>query len=109
MNPYSCVQVCQWSRRPGFNPKLCHTKDFKKMVLDTYLLNTQQYKVRIKRKEEQPRERSSTPLHLSVVAIEKGAFWSPSAKVTIFTYLLKTIQYISGQWKRTVLDIYFQK
>ena len=42
-----------------------------KMVLDTSLLNTQQYKVCIK---EQSRERS-TP---SVVAIEKGAFGSPS-------------------------------
>ena len=29
-----------------------------KMVLDTYLLNTQQYKVRIKGKVEQSRERS---------------------------------------------------
>ena len=50
-----------------------------KMVLDTSLLNTQQYKVRIKGKVEQSRERSSAPpLHLGVVAIEKGAFWSPS-------------------------------
>ena len=31
-----------------------------KMVLDTSLLNIQQYKVRIKSKVEQPRERSST-------------------------------------------------
>ena len=53
-----------------------------KMVLDTSLLNTQQYKVHIKRKVEQSRERSSAlPLHLSVVAIEKGAFWSPSTTV----------------------------
>ena len=46
------------------------------MVLDTSLIHTQQYKVRIKGKVEQSRERSSA-LHLSVVAIEKGAFWSP--------------------------------
>ena len=32
-----------------------------KMVLDTSLLNNQQYKVRIKGKMEQSRERSSTP------------------------------------------------
>ena len=52
-----------------------------KMVLDTSLLNTQQYKVRIKGKVEQSSERSSAlPLHLGVVAIEKGAFWSPSTK-----------------------------
>ena len=36
-----------------------------KMVLDTSLLNTQQYKVRIKGKVEQSRERSSTLLYTS--------------------------------------------
>ena len=41
-----------------------------KMVLDTYLLNTQQYKVGI-----------------GVVAIEKGAFWLPSTMVAPFTLL----------------------
>ena len=52
-----------------------------KMVLDVSLLNTQHYKVRIKGKVEQSRERSSAPpLHLGVVAIEKGAFRSPSTK-----------------------------
>ena len=43
------------------------------MVFDTSLLNSQHYKVRIKSKDEQSRERSSA-LHLSVVAIEKKAF-----------------------------------
>ena len=43
------------------------------MVFDTSLLNTQQLKVRIEGKVEQFRERSSAPLHLGVVAIEKGA------------------------------------
>ena len=37
-----------------------------KMVLDTSLLNTQQYKVRIKCKVEQSRERSSTLPYASV-------------------------------------------
>ena len=37
-----------------------------KIVLDTSLLNTQQYKVRIKGKVEQSRERSSTLLYSSV-------------------------------------------
>ena len=37
-----------------------------KMVLDTSLLNTQQYKVRIKGKVEQSRERSSTLSYTSV-------------------------------------------
>ena len=52
-----------------------------KMVLDYSLLNTQKYKVRIKGKMEQSRERSSCPpRNLGVVAIEKGAFCSPSTK-----------------------------
>ena len=38
-----------------------------KMVLDTALLNTQQYKVRIKDKVEQSRERSSALPHTSVL------------------------------------------
>ena len=57
-----------------------------KMVLDTSLLNTQQYKVRVKGKVEQLRERSSPPLHCGVVATEKGAFWLPSTKGDNFNY-----------------------
>ena len=54
------------------------TKD-SKMVLDAFLFNTQHYKVWIKVKVEQSSERSLRPsLQLGVVAIEKGAFWSPS-------------------------------
>ena len=49
------LSVRQWSGRPGFNPRLSHTKDFKKEVIDT-----QQYKIRIKGKMEQYRVRSST-------------------------------------------------
>ena len=64
---------------------LRHTKDFKNGTW--YLLAKQQYKVRIEGKVEQSRERSSAPLHLSVVPIEKGAFWSPSTIVANFTYL----------------------
>ena len=67
-----------------------------KMVLDATWLSTQHYKVRIKRKVEQSKEWSSTlPLHLSVVAIEKGASGSPSTKVTNFTYLQ------IGCWEKT--------
>ena len=53
-----------------------------KMVLDISLLKTQQYKVHIKGKMEQSRERSSA-LHYTfgVVAIEKGAFWLPSTAI----------------------------
>ena len=59
-----------------------------KMVLDTSLLNTHQYKVRIEGKVEQSRERSSAlPLHLGVVTIEKEAFWSPSTTVNNNLYI----------------------
>ena len=59
------------------------------MVLDSALLNTQHYKVRIKGKVEQSRERSSAlPLDLDVVAIEKGAFGSLWTKVTNFTFII---------------------
>ena len=38
---------------------------------------------------EQSRERNSAlPLHLGVIAIKKGAFWSPSTTVANFTFLL---------------------
>ena len=58
-----------------------------KMVLDATLLSTQHYKVKIKGKVEQFWEWSSAPpLHLGVVAIEKGAFWSPSTTIANFTY-----------------------
>ncbi len=60
-----------------------------KMVLDTFLLNTQQYRVCIKGQVERSRARSSTlPLHLSVVAIEKGAFWLPLSTVANFTFII---------------------
>ena len=57
------------------------------MVLDAALLSTQHYKLRIKSKLEESREWGSAPLHLGVVAIEKGALRSPSTKVTKFTYI----------------------
>ena len=61
-----------------------------KMVLNATLLNTQHYKVRIKGKVEQSRERSSVlPLHLGVAAIKKGAFGSPLTTVANFTYLYR--------------------
>ena len=44
------------------------------MLLDASLLNTKNYKERIKGKVEQRREEVSHPLHLGLVAIEKGSF-----------------------------------
>ena len=49
------------------------------MVFDATLLNIQHYKVCIKGKVEQSREKShALYLHLGVVAIEKGAFRLPT-------------------------------
>ena len=56
------------------------------MVLDASLLNTQQYKVGIKGKVEQTQGKEyRPPLHLGVVAIEKGSFETASTKVANFT------------------------
>ena len=70
------------------------------MVLDASLLNTQHYKVRIKGKVEQSREGVAPPLHLGVVAIEKGAFGLPSTMVANFTYLLLISKqiYLTHRW-----------
>ena len=74
----------------GSIPGLVITKTLR-IVFATSLLNNQQYKVRIKGKVEQSRERSSAPLHLGVLAIVKGAFWSPSTKVANFTFYYLSI------------------
>ena len=60
------------------------------MVLDASLLNIQHYKVRIKDKVEQAREGVAPSPTLGVVAIEKGAFGSPSTMVANFTILSST-------------------
>ena len=62
------------------------------MELDAALLNTQNYKARIKGKVEQSREWSS------VVAIEKGAFRSPPTKVANFTYFTFTFIREKRDW-----------
>ena len=71
-------------RRLGFHPRLSHTKD-SKMVLDTSLLNTQHYKVRIKSKWSHPGDGVAPSLHIGVVAIEMESFGSPSTTVANFT------------------------
>ena len=57
-----------------------------KMELDVALLNTQQYKVRIKGKPQQSRVMRSTLVYLGVAAIEKWAFRLSSTKFAHFTY-----------------------
>ena len=63
------------------------TPKTQKMVLDATLLKTQHYKVWIKGKVGQSKERNPPLLYHGVVAIEKGAFRSLLAKVANFTYL----------------------
>ena len=66
------------------------------MILDTSLINTQHYKVRIKSKVEQSRKSNSDlPLHLSVVANEKGAFKSPLTLVANFFLYLGIYMFLS--------------
>ena len=63
-----------------------------KILHDTSLLNTQQYKARIKGKVEQSREtRSALPLQLSVVAIEKEPSDRPRLRST--TLLLELFKW----------------
>ena len=58
------------------------------MVLVTSLLNTEHYKVWVEGKVEQSRKWGHAfLLHLGVVAIEEGAFESPSTKIADFTYI----------------------
>ena len=57
--------VHQRSGRPGFNPRLSHTKD-SKMVRDATKLKTQHYKVGIKGKVEQSRQWSRALSYTSV-------------------------------------------
>ena len=82
-----CMYVClciyslsvhQWPR----TPIILKTQ---KIVLDASCFNTQHYKVRIKDKWHNPGKGVASPLHLSVVAIEKGAFGSPL--IYLFIYI----------------------
>ena len=55
----SGLSVHQCLERPGFNFRLSHAEN-SNMVLDTSLINTQHYNLRIKGKVEQSKERSCT-------------------------------------------------
>ena len=87
-------------RRPGFNPRSRHTKDFK-MVFDTSLLNTQQYKVHIKVKWSNPGKGvvpSPTP--------RCSRYWKGSLQVANFTFYLYISQSKKTQW--TVVMLFCQ-
>ena len=68
-----------------------------KMVLDASLLNTQHYKIWIKSKVEQSRERNSPPTHTHTpwcCSYRKGAFWSLLTKVANFTYIFIVMPFL---------------
>ena len=85
-------------------PSLAYQR-LKKMVLDTALLNTQHYKVRIKGKVEQSRERSSA---LPYTLVEKGTFGSSSTTVVNFTtyYIYIYIYIYKFMWVFIYIYIY---
>ena len=88
------IMVRVFANGPGSIPGRVIPKTLK-MVLDASLLNTHHYKVRIKGKVEKSWERcSALPYTPGVVAIEKGAFGSPSTMVANF--ILLTYLYIRG-------------
>ena len=60
------VECSPMARESGVQSQVESYQRLKKMVLDTSLLNTQQYKVRVKGKVEQSRERSSALPYTSV-------------------------------------------
>ena len=62
-------------------------KSLLKMVLDSSLLNTQQYKIRIKGKVEKSREKSSAPPTPQCCSYGKRAFWSTSTTVANALYI----------------------
>ena len=68
-----------------------------KIVLGASLHNTQHYKIRIKSKRSSPGNEVAPSPHFCVVAIEKGAFRSPSISVsqlTLTVYVRITYIYI---------------
>ena len=73
-----------------------------KMVRDAGLLNTQHYKVQIKGKVEQSREECPS-LHLSVEAIEKGAFGSLLIMDTILYFQMNMSLSFLWIWKYCIL------
>ena len=80
----NCIS-CKVGKTPHLQIRMCtrlsHTKRLKKIVLDASFLNTQQYNVWIKNKWSNPEKGVVPSSYTSVVAIEKGAFGSPTNTV----------------------------
>ena len=78
--------VRQWSGRLGFNPRSSRAKDFKKWCLISPSLTLRIIRYVSRVKWSNPKK--------GVVAIEKGAFGSPSTTVANFTFLFFTSCFI---------------
>ena len=60
---FEWVEFSPLARETSVQTQVESCQRLKKMVFDTALPNTQNYKVRIKGKEEQSKEKSSAPPH----------------------------------------------
>ena len=80
------VGVRQWPGKPGFDPWSSHTEDSKKWYLmpPSLTLSIIMYGSRVERRN--PGKQLRPPLLFGVVAIEKGAFGSPSTTDPNFTF-----------------------
>ena len=97
--------VHHWSGRPGFNPRLSHTKDFKR--LDTSLLNTQQYKYILRVKWSNP-GKGVAPLPTT----QCSSYWTGSLQVAfkngqqlylvIYIYIYISSSYRAGSISLTL-------
>ena len=100
--------VCQWSGRTGFNPRSIHAKNSKKWYLmpPCLALRTIRWGSRVKWSIPGNGVAPSL-LHRGVVAIEKGAFGSPTTTVANLSLDLRGIPYANDilleehQWYNT--------
>ena len=98
-------QMSKWFGWPRFSPKSSHTKD-SKMVLDDTLLMFSIIKKGSRVKWSNPGNEVTSSPHLFVVAIEKGAFGSPSTEVTIFSFTIYIYIYIYIIYIRVCMCVY---
>ena len=88
----SWVECLPMVRETGFQSRFESYQRLKKMVLDTSLLNTQHYKVRIKGKEEQSKEMISALPDTSVLKQLKR---EPSSHPRLRSLTLLTFTYFN--------------
>ena len=90
------LSVCQWPGRPVFNPRTSHTKD-PKTVLDTSLLNTQNYNVCSNVKWSNPGNGVALPQHLCVVRLLVPLHFGRQLYLYIYMYILTNQKHVGGE------------